>query len=276
VDKLYLSWYYISDMQVTSEHFHTVPTTARRANFVVSRHGFENIASLAGSLPLEAVAIDVGAGVSPLGNEVATLRPDIQWINFDFSYIDPAILAEAAMDAPKNVEFVQGDASRLSEEYPPGTFDALFSYWLMPHLSLYTTETAKKTAAGMFDVAKYGGYLSIGPITGGFVAQRRGYHLIKTEDVSREEFAQEVADKTRLRGARLIKQRVNNEAVTAALGTTRHMKRSPKLGIKQFPVRGSDNYHSMLNPLTLPTAAKMGAYMIREYLRPSTYTRVVD
>lgn len=107
-------------------------TTDRPAEVLAQRHGFESVAKLAESLPANALVLDVGAGASPFGKEMAMLRPDVSWINFDYSYQDPAILDEVTNDAPSNVKHVAGDATRLSEIYESESFDAVFSYWFCP------------------------------------------------------------------------------------------------------------------------------------------------
>ena len=95
---------------------------------LVHRHGFESVLQLAESLPIDARVLDVGAGASPFGKEVSTLRPDVTWLNFDYSYQEPAILDEVSKYTPSNVQHVVGDATKLGETYEPETFDAVFSY----------------------------------------------------------------------------------------------------------------------------------------------------
>lgn len=64
-------------------------TTDRSAEMLACKHGSEGVAQLAETLPQGARILDVGAGASPFGKEVAILRPDISWTNFDYSYQDP-------------------------------------------------------------------------------------------------------------------------------------------------------------------------------------------
>jgi ubiquinone/menaquinone biosynthesis C-methylase UbiE len=150
----------------TPRVFKGIPVTgSRSAEELACKHGASDLATFAMSFPEEAYVIDVGAGLSPFGNEVGAARPDIKWVNFDHSYSDPGILEDASRDAPANVEYVAGDATKLNEEYEPNTFDAVYSYWLMPHISANDPVSAARIVRAMFTVAKIGGLVSVGPRT---------------------------------------------------------------------------------------------------------------
>lgn len=140
-----------------------VTTSDGSASLLAKRHGFKSLKALARILPDNARVLDVGAGASPFGREIALLRPDITWVNFDYSYHDPVIYQEVSAGAPDNLEHVAGDATELTTEFKPNTFDAVFSFWLLPHLSLEDTEPAWEAARAMHVVAKEGGLLSVGP-----------------------------------------------------------------------------------------------------------------
>lgn len=208
-------------------------TTERPAEALAQRHGFENVAALAESLPSNARVLDAGAGASPFGREVAQLRPDVTWVNFDYSYNDPAILEDIQKSAPKNVEFVAGDVTKLSEMYEPESFDAVFSYWLLPHLSLDNPEPAKEAARAIFDVTKQGGLMSIGPKTskGTIESLKSGKALQITKDntISADIFAYRIANETELSDAAKARQRLANEVATPYFGTTRYAKSEGKI-----------------------------------------------
>lgn len=222
-----------------SEHstvYEKAITTHRTANTIARVHGFESVAVLAESLPEGAEVIDVGAGASPFGNEVAALRPDIKWINFDYSYRDPAILEEVTKGAPPNVEYVFGDATKLEEKYKAESFDAIFSYWIMPHLSIDSPVPAEATARAIFRLGKPDSFISIGPRIGKGRAitlrARQAYHVIKNNELHEDTFVETLVNETQLRGSALRLQKLANEVATPFLGTTRYIKsegRIPKI-----------------------------------------------
>jgi hypothetical protein len=90
-----------------------LPTRERTADVLARRHGYRTVKELASSLPPRAAVLDVGAGVSSLGSVVATLRPDVRWINWDFSYHDKRTLKDVRQGTPSNLTFIAGDATRL-------------------------------------------------------------------------------------------------------------------------------------------------------------------
>lgn len=203
-------------------------TTERNAELIARMHGFESVAQLAESLPQGARVLDAGAGASPFGKEVAALRPDITWTNYDYSYNDPAILDDVSRDAPDNVQYVPGDATRLGSDYESETFDAVFSYWLVPHLSLDGPGPATAAAKGLFVVTKPKGYISIGPKTSKrglpSIRAKEAYHAIKDEGLDLDSFAETVIEATTLHGISHHTQKFANEVVTPYLGTSRYTK----------------------------------------------------
>ena len=221
---------------MTQQSYELVPTTDREANLISQKHGFESVAELAASLPEGANVIDVGSGASPFGREVAELRPDISWTNYDYSYNDPRILDEVSDGAPSNVRYVAGDATKLSELYDPESFDAVFSYWMIPHLSIDSPEPAKEAAKAMFTLAKDGALISIGPAAvpslKSFVVQVKAYKVVKDKELIAETFADTIVAKTKLPRFARFTQKTANKAVTPLLGTSRwatHEGRVPKI-----------------------------------------------
>lgn len=210
--------------------YEKAPTTARSADKLARRHGFENLAELAESLPAKANVLDIGAGASPFGREVAALRPDISWTNVDYSYRDPAILAEASHEAPDNLRFVAGDATQLETLCEPESADAVFSYWLMPHLSLEEDAPALAAAKQMHMVAKPGAFLSVGPrfrqLHDKSLHSPATYRAVKDETLTHaDEFAAAVVEATRLTGLTRRAQTLHNEVVTPYFGTSRNRRR---------------------------------------------------
>lgn len=215
-------------MDKTNTVYEKAVTTHRGAERLAKIHGFESVADLAEKLPEDARVIDVGAGASPFGVEVAKLRPDITWVNFDYSYGDPDILDDVSKGAPSNVEYVAGDATKLTEMYEPETFDAVFSYWLLPHMSIDEPGPAKAAAEAMYTVTKIGGRLSIGSRNDGLRRLFGGKDRYATESSSSEEFADKVVAGTKLSKSASYLQRLINETATPFFGTSRYAKREGK------------------------------------------------
>ncbi|HEY8999465.1 MAG TPA: class I SAM-dependent methyltransferase [Candidatus Saccharimonadales bacterium] len=205
-------------------------TTDRTAETVAHKHGSESAAQFAESLPTNANVLDVGAGASPFGKEVAALRPDITWTNFDYSYYDEAILAEVKQGAPSNVAYAAGDATKLDDIYTEGTFDRVLSYWMLPHLSLDQPEPAGMAARAMFVVAKEGGILSAGPRGNKWWSPTLGSAMAistvkDSTEMTAENYAAKIAAATRLAGLVRLAQQTSNEVATPFFGTTRYTKR---------------------------------------------------
>ena len=181
------------------------PSTQRDAEHLASRYGFASLAALASSLPEGAEILDLGAGASPLGREVALLRPDVHWTNLDTSYDDPLMRDELMPGVPHNLSFVAGDAQQLGELFPASVFDRVFSFWLLPHLSLNDDTAAVAAAEQMFRAAKDGGEVFIGPIFNSpyhdgtpETAYGDARRTVKTQDMVTADFAREAVRQTRL------------------------------------------------------------------------------
>lgn len=143
-----------------------IPTTGRKVKFQLKQLEFPSLETFAASLPKGAVVADVGAGLSRLGHEVGALRSDITWINIDPAYAFPSIHQAASKNLPSNVSLCAGDIVKgftLSEELRNGA-DLVYSYWLLPHLSLEDDSVASAACEHMLDLLKPTGKLAIGPV----------------------------------------------------------------------------------------------------------------
>jgi len=232
-------------------------TTDRPAEILAKCHGFESVEQLAEFLPAGAHVLDVGAGASPFGKEVAILRPDINWVNFDYSYQDPLILDEVTQNSPTNLEHIAGDATKLAEIFKQGTFDAVFSYWLLPHLSLDGPEPAKQATEGIFSVTKPGGLISIGPNSSKkkllSLKASSAVQVVKDEALSSEKFVELIVNETKLPKVTQHIQRIANEVATPFFGTTRYAKRDGRVPKLYHPDSGE-----FVSPFTRKGASTVG------------------
>ncbi|MDB5183083.1 MAG: putative methyltransferase [Candidatus Saccharibacteria bacterium] len=233
-------------------------TTHRSAELLARMHGFESVEDLAKRLAPNAQVLDAGAGASPFGNEVAALRPDITWTNFDYSYRDPKILAEVTAGAPENVKHIAGDATHLQGE--PGTYDVVFSYWLLPHLSIDDPEAALKAAKGFYDVAKPGALISVGPdMSNGHAINLRARPAVQfykdARNPSRDNFAQAASALTKLPPSTRAFQKLANEVATPFFGTSRYVTQPGKIPHVLHPQSGE--YVSPFSRKGAATAARL-------------------
>lgn len=217
-------------------------TTDRPAGLLAKRHGFKSVKALANILPENAKVLDVGAGASPFGREVALLRPDITWTNFDYGYYDPAILKEVSTGAPKNLKHVAGDATELSQAFKPNTFDAVFSFWLLPHLSIEDMDPARDAGRAMYNVAKENGIISVGPSISRVPLPRLtsspATRVFKDEEWTAATYADMIAKATRLAQPKRYFQKYANEASTSYFGTTRYARRKGRQIMLYHPKSG--------------------------------------
>jgi len=143
-----------------------IPTTGRKVDFHVRQLGYNSLQDFATSLPKNAVVADVGAGLSRLGHHVAELRADITWVNIDPCFKDKGILENVRRNLPANVTLYDGNivnGFKPPKELKKGV-DIVFSYWLLPHLSLESDEPAKKACKHMLELLKPSGRLIVGPV----------------------------------------------------------------------------------------------------------------
>jgi len=212
-------------------------TTIRTADELARFHGAASAEEFAESLPSNIEVLDVGAGDSALGHDVAGRRPDIHWTNLDFSYHDPLALNRLQSRAPQNLQFVAGDATRLQEQFEPGRFDTVLSYWLLPHLSV---DDRWLTIEGMAYVAKTGGLISAGPTLNEPISlslldpdiQSRTVQIVKPSpnEAGLSERLADMAVRTQIPPRARRWFLAYHHAATTVIGTNRREQRDPQTG----------------------------------------------
>ncbi|HMS23639.1 MAG TPA: hypothetical protein PKB09_02425 [Candidatus Saccharibacteria bacterium] len=162
----------LNPIQVGANSHHG-PVTSRCADALALRYGFENTERMAENIPEDSRVLDVGAGLSNLGNEIASTRPDINWCNLDINYNNavygPSMkwrFERLVNDAPNNVEYVTGSILSPSESLVQMRFARIFSYYVLPHVALYSPGLALIAMHNMRTMSSPGGIISIGPIPG--------------------------------------------------------------------------------------------------------------
>src|SRR6478609_8151302 len=83
------------------------------AQHLAALYGYANVMNMAASLPKSAMILDIGPGMSPLGNEIALYRGDISWTNVDPVYDDIVVQVQAETDKPFNVDLEAWDLNDL-------------------------------------------------------------------------------------------------------------------------------------------------------------------
>lgn len=146
-----------------SIHYEYAPISNREAGLLARYHGHKDVDSFAGEIPEAAEVLDVGAGYSTLGREVAVLRPDIRWLNVDLHYVKTIAQPK---NMPDNLEHLPANVLALQESLGSRQFDRVLSYWLIPHVTLASRELGITAVRNMLEVAKPQGKISIGPTTG--------------------------------------------------------------------------------------------------------------
>ncbi len=205
-----------------------LPTTERSADTLAYGHGYKSLTDLAYSLPPQAKVLDVGAGASSLGSVVAQLRPDVHWTNLDFSYHDRQILKDISRDAPPNLTFIAGDVTKLDDFVEPASMDAVFSYWLFPHLSLYDKRPALTAAVQVYKAVKSGGILAVGPqrhpIFHPATFMGKSWRIGKDGALTAELYSHAILRKTRLSAANRYVRIAFDTAAAELFGTSRYVK----------------------------------------------------
>lgn len=181
-----------------------IPTTGRKDTFLAKQLGFTSVEAFAESLIKNAVIADVGAGVSQLGHSVTKLRPDVVWVNIDPCYADPKILKPINNIAPGSLYFFAGDivqGFKRPKQLLSGA-DLVFSYWLLPHLSVQDNKVASKAVGEMYNLLKPAGTLAVGPVRTlglGLLSPFRYKGTARfTKSTSRDQVGHDVVKQTRL------------------------------------------------------------------------------
>lgn len=121
------------------ERFEQSPLTASSGEFLAGVYGDgATIDAFADSLPENARVIDVGAGLSTFGAEVAARRDDVQWTNYDINYnrtghVSYEAVRRAVEAAPQNLRFVTGNVLTIPDDMRHA-YDRAYSYNLVTHL----------------------------------------------------------------------------------------------------------------------------------------------
>ena len=168
--------------------------TASSADFLSATYGGGmSIDAFAESLPLNATVVDVGAGLSNLGSEVAARRDDISWTNYDYNYGVPdgvnSLLDEVKSNAPRNVAYVTGDALDFPT-YMTGSYDRVYSYNLVSHLLRIKQALGDKALQGMVELLTQDGELHVGPTNAKMATDSRWKTTQLHANASEAEFAE--------------------------------------------------------------------------------------
>ncbi|HET8708751.1 MAG TPA: class I SAM-dependent methyltransferase, partial [Candidatus Saccharimonadales bacterium] len=180
-----------------------------------------------------------------------------------------AILEGVRAGAPVNVEFVAGDATRLDEIFGSETFDAVYSYWLLPHLSIDSPKPAKAAAKAMFDATKNGGTISAGPQTSNhrLLTLKSGPALkvVKDGSYTVESYADTIVAATNLPTTPRCTQKLANEVATQFFGTTRYARQDGRLTYVYHPQSGE--YVSLLSGKGVTTVGRLAIALARHGVR---------
>ena len=251
--------------------FRIVSTTDRTADVLAHRHGYKSLKHLAESLPRHANVLDVGAGASTLGKEVANLRPDIHWTNLDYSYHDKQILQNVSQGAPSNLTFIAGDAAKLDNYIKPASMDVVFSYWLFPHLASYDKEIALAAASQLHNTTKTGGLMTVGPSKSPMFRHPhpwgKSWRMVKTNDLAADFYSHEVLRLTNLSSASHYVRDALNVAAFEVFATSYYVKGSSMLTRQVYdPANGK--YISVYSPRAVYLVGKFLVRGIAGLIRP--------
>ena len=155
--------------------FEQYPMTASSADFLASVYGGVSIDAFSKSLPEGAEIVDVGAGLSVFGHEVASRRPDIVWTNFDNNYkethVSSPFLDGLAKRAPFNLRYIKGDVIVMPDNQN-GRYDKVYSYNLIPHILRADLSFGIDALRNITRMLSPEGTAMVGPISDG--SERRG------------------------------------------------------------------------------------------------------
>lgn len=251
--------------------FRIVSTTDRTAEVLARRHGYRSLKNLAESLPRHANVLDIGAGASTLGKEVADLRSDIHWTNLDYSYHDKQILQNVSRDAPPNLKFVAGDAAKLDDYIKPASMDAVFSYWLFPHLASYDKEIALAAASQLYNATKTDGLMVVGPSKSPMFRHPhpwgKSWRVVKTKNLASDFYSHEVLRLTNLSSASHYVRDALNVAAFEVFTTSYYVKGSNIFTRKVYDPAGG-KYVPAYNPRAVYLVGKFLGRAIVGFIRP--------
>lgn len=213
----------------------SVPTTGRTPAFLAKRHGFASLSDFIRDIPKDATVLDIGAGLSLLGHAVAARRSDITWINIDPFYKNDRYLA-AASDAPNNVRYMAEDITNPSKELSKIKAKRIFSYWMLPHLSVHSVAPAKAAVGVMWDLLDESGIMSVGPVNPHqLISMLDNVRTLRfSKNDSRDYVVGRVATVTRMPACSRAWQRLQNSYLRPVLNvllralTTSQMRRARK------------------------------------------------
>jgi hypothetical protein len=177
---------------------------------LAKRYGFGDLDGLIADIPQGATVLDVGAGMSLFGHAVASRRPDITWVNIDPFYTDEQV-ALAKTDAPKNVRYIADDITNPAAKTRELCAQRIYSYWMLPHLSLTGDGPANRAVGTMWDLLTEGGQMYLGPDRPyHFLSNFRTARLVHVSKTPRHEVITRVVAITRLPlYMRVVQNRVN-------------------------------------------------------------------
>lgn len=140
------------------------PLTFRGGAELAAAYGHSDIFGFAESLPKNAVVVDIGSGGSSFGREVCEIRSDIHWQNLDFRYNDPEAVKILSKNSPANLAYIGGDILCPKKTLGYEKFDAVYSYWLLPHINRASRQLGAYAVGQMIDLLKADGEMGVGPV----------------------------------------------------------------------------------------------------------------
>lgn len=125
----------------------TAPTTARTAEELSRAYGYESHDHFSRSLPVGATVLDVAAGKSTLGLRTAEKRPDIRWWNIDVRRGLFNFAGRQQRRGPDNFQYLQ--ANVFDMPFVDGSFDRIYSSFLLPHIAIDSVPEAERAVGNM-------------------------------------------------------------------------------------------------------------------------------
>lgn len=179
------------------ERLAKAPMTASTAEFLIQEYDQIGISvdDFAQTLPSQATIIDIAAGRSNFGVEIARRRDDITWINLDVKYDNHEDRTTLQNVAPQNVLYLPGDALSLPSDLKQ-QFDRVYSYYFIPHLLRVRRDIGKHALTGMQALLKPSGELFVGPTNGPRyeVSTPQKHHAVSLDADSSNEAIESVLD----------------------------------------------------------------------------------